>query len=43
MSATRKSSAFVPHDIAALIQGRAGGPLAGLSVAVKDMYDIGRR
>lgn len=40
MSATRKSSAFVPHDIAKSIQGRAGGPLAGLSVAVKDMYDI---
>jgi amidase len=35
-----RSSAFVPHDIAAPIRGRAGGPLSGFSVAVKDMYDI---
>jgi amidase len=35
-----RNSVFVPHDIAAPIRGRAGGPLAGLSVAVKDMYDI---
>jgi amidase len=31
---------FVPHDIAAPIRGSATGPLAGLSAAVKDMYDI---
>jgi amidase len=35
-----KSSAFVPHDIAATIRGSGSGPLAGLTVAVKDMYDI---
>lgn len=33
-------SAFVPHDIAAPIYGAASGPLAGLTAAVKDMYDI---
>jgi amidase len=33
-------SAFVPHDIAAPIQGAATGRLAGLSAAVKDMYDL---
>lgn len=33
-------SAFVPHDIAAPIRGAAAGPLAGLTAAVKDMYDI---
>jgi len=33
-------SAFVPHDIAEPIAGAAGGPLAGLTAAVKDMYDI---
>ena len=33
-------SAFVPHDIARPIAGAAQGPLAGLTVAVKDMYDI---
>jgi len=37
---SRKSSAFVPHDIAATIRGSGSGPLAGLTVAVKDMYDI---
>jgi len=36
----RKSSAFVPHDIATTIRGHGSGPLAGLTVAVKDMYDI---
>ena len=36
----RKSSAFVPHDIAASIKGAGSGPLAGLTLAVKDMYDI---
>src|SRR2546421_5860039 len=33
-------SAFVPHDLPAPIAGAAQGPLAGLTVAVKDMYDI---
>ena len=33
-------SAFVPHDLTAPIKGAAGGPLAGLTVAVKDMFDI---
>jgi amidase len=32
--------AFVPHDLRAPIKGSAVGPLAGLTVAVKDMYDI---
>jgi amidase len=31
---------FVPHDIAAPIVGARGGALAGLTVAVKDMYDV---
>jgi amidase len=31
---------FVPHDIKAPIRGAHGGPLAGLTAAVKDMYDI---
>ena len=33
-------SAFVPHDLAVPIAGATQGPLAGLTVAVKDMYDI---
>jgi amidase len=33
-------SAFVPHDIEAPIEGASTGPLAGLTAAVKDMYDI---
>jgi amidase len=39
-STTRHDGFFVPHDIAAPIPGAASGPLAGLTVAVKDMYDI---
>jgi amidase len=31
---------FVPHDIKAPIRETADGPLAGLTCAVKDMYDI---
>jgi len=31
---------FVPHDLVAPIPGKAAGPLAGLTAAVKDMYDI---
>jgi amidase len=33
-------SAFVPHDLTAPVKGPADGPLAGLTAAVKDMYDI---
>src|SRR6516165_3209594 len=33
-------SAFVPHDLPAPVAGAASGPLAGLTLAVKDMYDI---
>ena len=33
-------SAFVPHDIETPVRGAAAGPLAGLTAAVKDMYDI---
>jgi amidase len=40
MTQSRKNSAFVPHDLARPILGSGTGPLAGLSVAVKDMYDI---
>ncbi len=36
----RIRSAFVPHDLKAPLQGAASGPLAGLTVAIKDMYDI---
>ena len=33
-------SFYVPHDITAPIKGSASGPLAGLTAAVKDLYDI---
>ncbi|HEY1364807.1 MAG TPA: amidase [Xanthobacteraceae bacterium] len=33
-------SFFVPHDLEAPLRGAAGGPLAGLTAVVKDMYDI---
>ena len=36
----RYRSAFVPHDLNVPMAGAAKGPLAGLSAAVKDMYDI---
>jgi amidase len=36
----RKSSAFVPHDLRSTLRGIAGGPLSGLTAAVKDMFDI---
>jgi amidase len=36
----RIRSAFVPHDLKAPIAGAATGPLAGLSVVIKDMFDI---
>jgi amidase len=40
MNETIYRSAFVPHDIDAPVRGAATGPLAGLTAAVKDMYDI---
>ena len=40
MSAVRSRSAFVPHDLNAPVIGSNNGPLAGLSAAVKDMYDV---
>src|SRR5262249_7265045 len=33
-------SFYVPHDLDAPIAGSASGPLAGLTAAVKDLYDI---
>ena len=36
----RDGGFFVPHDIEAPIAGARGGPLAGLTAVVKDMYDI---
>src|SRR5690349_6020182 len=33
-------SAFVPHDLKTPVEGAPDGPLAGLTAAVKDMYDI---
>ena len=35
-----RGSFFVPHDLKAPIKGAIGGLLAGLTAAVKDMYDI---
>ncbi len=35
-----RGSCFVPHDLKSPIEGARGGPLAGLTAAVKDMYDI---
>jgi amidase len=34
------NSFFVPHDLEAPVVGSRTGPLAGLTAAVKDMYDI---
>ena len=33
-------SFFVPHDIASPIKGAVAGPLAGLTCAIKDLYDV---
>jgi amidase len=38
--APRDGGWFVPHDIAAPIPGAASGPLAALTAAVKDAFDI---
>jgi len=35
-----RQSAFVPHDLRVPLHGAGTGPLAGLTAAVKDMYDI---
>lgn len=40
LMSVRIRSAFVPHDLKAPIKGAETGPLAGLSVVIKDMYDI---
>ncbi len=40
MAQSANRSAFVPHDLRAPLAGAAAGPLAGLTAAVKDMYDI---
>ena len=40
MSVARSLSAFVPHDLTAPLSGASAGSLAGLSAAVKDMYDF---
>jgi amidase len=37
---TQPQSPFVPHNLKHPLAGRGEGPLAGLSVVVKDMYDI---
>jgi amidase len=34
------SGFFVPHNLKVPLKGASGGPLAGLTAAVKDMYDI---
>jgi amidase len=34
------SAFFVPHDLEKPVTGASAGPLAGLGVAVKDLYDI---
>jgi amidase len=39
-SGVARRSAFVPHDVAEPIPGSPDGPLAGLTAAIKDMYDI---
>src|SRR5215510_5556804 len=40
MPVARLLSAFVPHDLTAPLSGAGAGSLAGLSAAVKDMYDF---
>ena len=40
MSGIRSRTAFVPHDLEHPITGAPAGPLAGLTAAIKDMYDI---
>jgi amidase len=40
VTANASGSFYVPHDIEAPIAGSASGPLAGLTAAVKDLYDV---
>jgi amidase len=40
MTASKLKSAYVPHDIAAPLAGATSGVLSGLTVAIKDMFDI---
>ena len=40
MTANASGSFYVPHDLDAPIAGSQSGPLAGLTAAVKDLYDI---
>src|SRR5258707_15009553 len=40
LSVARSLSAFVPHDLTAPLSGAGAGPLAGLSAAIKDLYDV---
>ena len=40
MTTARIRTAFVPHDLKAPIAGATSGPLHGLTVVIKDMYDI---
>src|SRR5258708_40289734 len=40
MSVARSLSAFVPHDLTAPLNGAGARPLAGLTAAVKGMYDV---
>ncbi|MGQ0444182.1 MAG: amidase [Beijerinckiaceae bacterium] len=40
MTIPRSHTAFVPHGLIAPLRGAPGGPLAGLTAVVKDMFDI---
>jgi amidase len=40
VTAHASGSFYVPHDIEAPIPGSRSGPLAGLTAAVKDLYDV---
>ena len=40
MITARIRTAFVPHDLKKPVKGADSGPLAGLTIAIKDMYDI---
>lgn len=40
MAVFQKGDAFAPHTLTQPVAGRDGGPLSGLTAAVKDMFDI---